>query len=117
VIGIAVVDRASDQVSFVGVGNVSACVVGSATQYLPSRDGIVGGGAPSPRPTRAQAPWAPNAALVLASDGVRAHWDLAARPGLFGHDPVVAAATLQRDYDRGTDDTAALVVHDLRARP
>jgi anti-sigma regulatory factor (Ser/Thr protein kinase) len=114
VIGIAVVDPATNEVSYVGVGNVSACVVSDATRHLASRDGVVGGGAPRPKSTCMRTPWTPNAVLVLASDGVRAHWDFPAFPGLLGHDPVVVAATLLRDHERGTDDAAVLVVQDRR---
>lgn len=117
VLGAAIIDSDRGEVSFAGIGNITACVVANGkNQYLPSRDGVLGGQVPVPHAKAVQAPWGSNATLVLASDGIHAHWDLEAYPGLLGHDPAVVAAVVQRDYERGSDDAAVVVVQDLRGR-
>jgi len=118
VLGAAIIDRDQDETTFLGIGNVTACVAShGTTAYLPSRDGTLGGHLSAPRGRAVRTRWEPKATLILASDGIRGHWDLASYPGLLDHDPAVVAATLHRDHERGTDDVAVVVVHDLRGNP
>jgi hypothetical protein len=46
----------------------------------------------------------------MNSDGLVTNWRLNQYPGLMKKDPVVIAAVLYRDFSRGRDDVAILVV-------
>ncbi len=46
----------------------------------------------------------------MHSDGVREGWDLAREPALRRRDPLLIAATLIRDYERGRDDASVVVM-------
>jgi hypothetical protein len=51
-----------------------------------------------------------NALLLLHSDGLATHWNLADYPGLVGRHPGIIAGVLYRDHERGRDDVTVLVV-------
>ncbi len=118
VLAACLVDPATDELSFGGVGNISGLVVlDGHHEHLISRGGTVGTGAPAPQARMARYRWGPGAALILATDGLRSRWDPLAYPGLLRRDPAVIAATLHRDHQRGTDDASVLVVTDAREDP
>ena len=98
----------SDEVSFIGVGNVAG-VVASAhdTRKTVSFNGTLGHTLKSVRPFAYQT--AGETLVVLASDGLGTHWSLDAYPGLIGCHPTLVAATLYRDFDRGRDDVTIVV--------
>jgi anti-sigma regulatory factor (Ser/Thr protein kinase) len=117
VAGVCSIDPAEDQLAFAGVGNIAGRVLrDGASQGLLSREGTLGTQAPAPHVHLTRCPWGPGATLVLASDGLRGHWDPRAYPGLLEHDPGTVAAALHRDHGRTTDDVTVLVVRDLRSR-
>jgi anti-sigma regulatory factor (Ser/Thr protein kinase) len=102
--------------SFAGVGNI-VCRVESTTasRHLISYNGIVGH---TMRKTQELAfPWPQGALLVLHSDGLGTHWDLAAYPGLAARHPALIAAVLYRDYDRGRDDVSVVVLRNRGMGP
>ena len=45
----------------------------------------------------------------MHSDGLRSGWDLSAYPGVARRDPLVTAALLIRDFERGRDDVSVVV--------
>jgi anti-sigma regulatory factor (Ser/Thr protein kinase) len=95
--------------SFAGVGNI-VCRVEHTTgsRHVISYSGIVGH---TMRKTQELAfPWPQDALLILHSDGLGTHWDLAAYPGLASRHPALIAAVLYRDYDRGRDDVSVVVL-------
>ncbi|SAK70270.1 Serine/threonine-protein kinase RsbT [Caballeronia fortuita] len=104
----ALASAAGSSVSFAGIGNIAASVWTESThKHLVSHSGIVGH---SPR--RAQifdVPYAPNALVVLHSDGLTSRWDLARYPGLALRHPALVAAVLYRDFARGRDDVTVFV--------
>ena len=51
-----------------------------------------------------------DATVVLHSDGIGRHWDLADYPGLLERHPALAAGVLYRDHQRGRDDATVVVV-------
>ncbi|MGF7238827.1 MAG: SpoIIE family protein phosphatase [Frankia sp.] len=113
VLGVCVIAPERDELIYAGVGNIAGRVlIGREGYGLINRDGTLGTQLPAPRPHVAGYRWTPGATLVLASDGIRSHWDLSSYPGLLGHDPVVIAAVLHRDNERTTDDATVLVVQD-----
>ncbi|BAN25843.1 ATP-binding SpoIIE family protein phosphatase [Caballeronia insecticola] len=95
-------------VSFAGIGNISASVwTETSHRHLVSHSGIVGHAA-----RRAQVfdvPCPPGALVVLHSDGLTSRWDLARYPGLALRHPALVAAVLYRDFTRGRDDVTVFV--------
>jgi anti-sigma regulatory factor (Ser/Thr protein kinase) len=102
--------------SFAGVGNIVCRVEHSgAARHVISYNGIVGH---TMRKTQELAfPWPEGALLILHSDGLGTHWDLAAYPGLAARHPALIAAVLYRDYDRGRDDVSVVVLRNRGIGP
>ena len=46
----------------------------------------------------------------MCSDGIGTRWNLDAYPGLLEHHPMLLAAVLYRDFQRGRDDATVVVV-------
>lgn len=106
--GLARLDSTNARVTFAGVGNISAVVIGAAgTQSLVSHNGTLGHEAP--RIQEFACPWPAGALLVLHSDGLRHHWRLDAYPGLSARHPSLIAAVLYRDFMRRQDDVTVVV--------
>jgi hypothetical protein len=59
-------------------------------------------------------PVAAGATILLCSDGLSTHWDLAPYPGLRMRSPSVIAGVLYRDFSRRRDDVSVVVA---QARP
>jgi len=97
--------------TFAGVGNIVARVEtggGNRGRNLISYNGTVGHAL---RKVQEMAfPWPAGALLIMHSDGLGTHWDLAAYPGLITRHPALIAAVLYRDYDRGRDDVSVVVI-------
>jgi hypothetical protein len=51
----------------------------------------------------------PDSLVVMHSDGITGRWNMAAYAGLARRAPIVAAAVLYRDFERGRDDATVLV--------
>lgn len=102
--------------SFAGVGNIVARVEASTSnRHLVSHNGTVGH---TMRKVQEFAfPWPRGALLILHSDGLGTHWDLASYPGLSTRHPALIAAVLYRDYDRGRDDVSVVVIRNRGGSP
>jgi anti-sigma regulatory factor (Ser/Thr protein kinase) len=108
VAAIAELDPDRRLVRFAGIGNIAASVVdGSSRRAMVSMPGILGQVHRDPR--EFDYPLAPDAVVVLHSDGLTDRWDLGTYPGLSAHSAVLIAATLLRDAGRRRDDAAVLV--------
>lgn len=95
-------------VTHAGVGNVAGTIVcADGDRQMVSHGGIVGHDAR--RITEFTYPWRDDALLVLATDGLQTHWDLARYPGLIARAPALVAGVLYRDWNRGRDDTTVVV--------
>jgi hypothetical protein len=93
------------------VGNVSGGILGHGGQRtLIARRGAVGTHAVPPPTKIVSYPWTPGATLVLWTDGLASHIDLAAYAELFSRDPAIAAAALHRDHSTDRDDSTVVVV-------
>jgi anti-sigma regulatory factor (Ser/Thr protein kinase) len=102
------VDVPHHTVRFAGVGNISGAVVlPSTVRRMVSHNGIVGH--ELRRVGEFSYPWGDDAVLVLHSDGLATHWDLAKYPGLAARHPSLVAGVLYRDFTRGRDDVAVVV--------
>jgi hypothetical protein len=54
-------------------------------------------------------PLSARSTFVLHSDGLGTHWDPAAYPDLWSHDPSLVAGVLYRDFTRRRDDVTIVV--------
>jgi anti-sigma regulatory factor (Ser/Thr protein kinase) len=101
-------DDEVDEITYAGVGNISACVIDARSRRaMVSSNGIVGHNVH--RSQEYRYPWARGALLVAHTDGIDTHWDLAAFPGLVDCHPSVIAAMLYREHSRGRDDAGVVV--------
>ncbi|MCF8105311.1 MAG: SpoIIE family protein phosphatase [Desulfohalobiaceae bacterium] len=109
---VAEMDRQKREVRFVGLGNISACLLsGSQNRHLVSRYGIVGRRQELSRVY--VTPWPEREGgspplLVMHSDGLKTGWSLDPYPGLVTRHPALIAGVLYRDYQR--DDDLTVVV-------
>jgi len=108
---VAVLDEAAQVVRFTGIGNIAAVVVtGDERRHLVSHNGIVGH--EYRKASEFSQAWRAQSVLVLHSDGVGTHWDLARYPGLLSRDPSLIAGVLYRDFTRGRDDATVVAMKD-----
>lgn len=108
-IAVAEIDPGSEQVNFVGIGNVAAALVDQgAVRRMMSNNGTAGHVAPRIRAFHYPFRGAPT--VILHSDGLSARWDLDEYPGLVSSHPSLIAGTLYRDFRRGRDDASIVVV-------
>jgi anti-sigma regulatory factor (Ser/Thr protein kinase) len=108
VMGAAVLDRSRESYVYAGVGNVELRLLGSTDPGRPvPSNGTLGARLSNVRvwPHRL----AEGAALVLASDGISASWDINSYPGLAAKSPQMLAGVLLRDFARNSDDATVLV--------
>jgi anti-sigma regulatory factor (Ser/Thr protein kinase) len=104
-------ERASNEIAFVGVGNIAAClwdVEAGQRRTMVSQNGIVGHNLP--RVQEYRYPWSPGALLIAHSDGLESQWDLGKYPGLAACPVSIIAAVLHREHSRQRDDVVVLVV-------
>jgi hypothetical protein len=110
-VAVAHLDSELGVVRYAGLGNISAIVITEqGATNLVSHHGIAGHEARKIGEFRYN--WPKGGALVMYSDGLATHWDLAAYAGLARRDPTLIAAVLYRDHRRGRDDTTVVVVRD-----
>lgn len=107
---VAVADVGAETVCYAGVGNIGGTIVDGAggCRNLVSHNGTVGH-----RMSRVQEfsyRFPRGALLVLHSDGLATHWDLAPYPDLARRDPSLVAGVLYRDFRRRRDDATVVVV-------
>lgn len=97
------------EISYYGVGNISGRLVGyDSAKSLISFNGIVGH-IMSPRAKNQLIEWGYGMLLIVHSDGIHSHWELRNYPHIQAHDPLILAACLYRDANRGTDDVTIVV--------
>lgn len=108
---VAVLDTQANTVRFSGVGNIAAMVInGDERRHLVSHNGILGHRCRTV--TEFSQPWHKHAVLLMHSDGIGSHWDLARYPGLLSRDPSLIAGILYRDFTRDRDDATVVVLKD-----
>jgi anti-sigma regulatory factor (Ser/Thr protein kinase) len=113
-VAIADIDVGRQLVRFAGVGNIAGVVVSTTgTKYMVSLNGTAG--VEMRKVTEFSYPWPDKALLVLYSDGLVSHWNMDEYPGLYQRHPMIIAAVLCRDYDRGRDDVTVVVVKQVKS--
>lgn len=108
-VAVAVIDPGFRQLTFAGIGNVSAFVHDGERRHAAlSQPGIVGHNAQPAQPV--DLALNPDAVVVMHSDGLRDRWSLRDLPGLDRRSATVIAATLLREVGNRPDDASILVV-------
>lgn len=103
------VDTERGVAKYCGLGNITTVAIpptGSRHSMI-SQNGTAGHVAA--RIHEFHYPIAPQSILVMFSDGLISHWDLATYPGLRTRDPSVIAGILYRDFSRRRDDLTVIV--------
>lgn len=94
---------------YCGVGNIEARILHpGGEQHLVSHFGTLGHQVRKFHAFDYDFP--PEATVVLHSDGIGRHWNLADYPGLSERHPALAAGVLYRDHQRGRDDATVVVI-------
>lgn len=114
-VALARIDLAHDRLSYCGVGNIEARVVGHAPTRPISYNGIVGAILPHFRVF--EFPFQPHDLLFLHSDGISARFDLDDPPGLSAQPAQLIAETIARNWARAHDDATIIVVRHTGDRP
>ena len=108
VMGVALMDEASETFYYTGVGNVEARVFGAPEPIsMISVNGTLGARLSKPRVWTHK--WPEGATILLSTDGISAAWDLDSYPGLLANSPQLMAGVLVRDYGRDSDDATVLI--------
>jgi serine/threonine protein phosphatase PrpC len=108
-VGVAEILHDRGVIKFAGIGNIMAAVVQDGiARNMVSQNGILGHQMRHVK--EFEYPWSESATLIMCSDGISTRWDLNPYPGLMMRDASLLAATLYRDYERGTDDATVLVL-------
>jgi anti-sigma regulatory factor (Ser/Thr protein kinase) len=95
---------------YAGVGNITAVILNAnaTRQSLISQNGTAGH--TIPRIQEYNYPVQAQSILIMYSDGLGTHWDLASYPGLLRRHPSIIAAVLYRDFTRKRDDVTVVVL-------
>jgi anti-sigma regulatory factor (Ser/Thr protein kinase) len=106
-VAVARVHRRSATVSFAGLGNIAAAIVGTdgTVRRLVSHNGIAGHNA---RKIQAFDYPCREGLLVMHSDGVSTHWSLDRYPGLLRANPLLVAGILYHHHGRRRDDATVV---------
>jgi anti-sigma regulatory factor (Ser/Thr protein kinase) len=108
-VSIARIDAAQQVVRFAGIGNVSGLLQSTdGTKRMVSHSGTAGHIARRIR--EFVYPYVGSPTVVLHSDGMSGRWGLEDYPGLGVSHPSIIAGVLYRDFCRGTDDCAVVVM-------
>lgn len=106
---VASVEVASGAVQFAGIGNIAAGLhEATTTRGMASHPGIVGAQFRKAQPFHFHT--SAGTLLLMHTDGLQARWSLRDYPGLFHRHPALVVAVLQRDFDRGRDDTGIIAL-------
>ena len=110
---VALLQPESELCVFCGIGNISASIRSpGSTRSMVSHNGTLGHQVRKIQ--EFQYPFPKGSLLVMHSDGIDTHWDLAAYPGIETRHPAFVSAALYRDHSRGRDDLAVLALRNAR---
>ncbi|MGW3635973.1 ATP-binding protein [Streptomyces sp. NPDC005122] len=111
-VAVARIEPDLNQVSFCGIGNISAAVVTATSKSsLPSRPGTAGHQIRTLRTTTHPLPQ--GSALIMHSDGLTERWHPETIPELLNHSPAVIAARLLHTAGKQHDDASVITAHGL----
>ncbi len=100
--------RKGQDVKYTGAGNIRAATLSVLkSKVMLSQNGTAGVQIKGCRVFSQE--WE-EGVLILHSDGLLSRWDLSLYPGLLLRHPALVAATLHRDFSRGTDDATVVAI-------
>ena len=106
---LALLQPESELCCFCGIGNIAASIRSAGvSRSMVSHNGTLGHQVRKIQ--EFQYPFPKGALLVMHSDGLATHWDLAAYPGIENRHPGLVSAALYRDHTRGRDDVTVLAL-------
>jgi len=106
---VALLEPESERCSFCGIGNIAASIRSAGTsRSMVSHNGILGHQVRKIQ--EFQYPFPKGSLLIMHSDGIATHWDLANYPGIETRHPAVVSAALFRDHSRRRDDLTVLAL-------
>ncbi|MGH7908183.1 MAG: ATP-binding protein [Candidatus Binataceae bacterium] len=106
---VAEIDYIHAKVRFAGIGNIGAVIMSNqGNKRMVSHYGTLGHHLA--KISEFAYDWPRDGCMVLHSDGLAARWNLDGYPGLARHAPAITAAVLYRDFSRGNDDAAVVVI-------
>jgi len=105
--GVAVIDEAVKTLTYAGIGNTRALVMGRKVTRLISSYGIVGGGYRVLTPQKA--PFVKGNLVVLYTDGIEEIIDMTRYSDFLMANPLQLAQAIIQDWRRKTDDAAVLI--------
>ena len=105
--GIAVIDEDMATLTYAGIGNTRASIIGADNVILVSNHGIVGGGYKTLLPRVVS--FMPGALVVLSTDGLPEIIDMSGYGTELRLNVRLLAEKIIRDWRRETDDAAVLV--------
>jgi anti-sigma regulatory factor (Ser/Thr protein kinase) len=106
---VALLEPESERCAFCGIGNIAASIRSAgASRSMVSHNGILGHQVRKMQ--EFQYPFPKGALLIMHSDGIATHWDLAAYPGIESRHPGLVSAALFRDHSRRRDDLTVLAL-------
>jgi anti-sigma regulatory factor (Ser/Thr protein kinase) len=112
---IAMLQPESELCTYCGIGNISGSIRANGTsRSMVSQNGTLGHQVR--RIQEFQYPFPKGSLLVMHSDGVATHWDLAGYPGIEARHPAIVAAALFRDHSRNRDDLTVLTLRNRAGR-
>ena len=112
---LAMLQPESELCSFCGIGNISASIrTAGVSRAMVSHNGTLGHQVRKIQ--EFQYPFPKGSLLLMHSDGLATHWDLASYPGIEARHPALVAAALYRDHSRGRDDVTVLTVRNGASR-
>lgn len=94
--------------TYVGIGNITVRKFGSSSQKIVARDGIVG--YMMPRPKEDTMKLHDGDVLVLHTDGVKEHFELADYPELLADDAETIARRIVYQFGKEEDDAACIAL-------
>jgi anti-sigma regulatory factor (Ser/Thr protein kinase) len=106
---IAILDRKRNEWRICGIGNISTRLYqGIMYKNYMSYNGTIGLNIPTSL-NYSTLPAERNQYLVMCSDGIRSRWDLSKYHSILKYDNMVMAASVYKDFNRGTDDSSILI--------
>lgn len=109
VAAIAKIMPKAGKINFCGVGNISAVIsFHQGRRHMTSNNGVLGHSARNFQ--EFSYTWPKEGVLILHSDGLVTSWNLEGYRGIMAKHPSVIAGLLYRDYLRGRDDVAVVVI-------
>lgn len=106
---VALLQPESELCGFCGVGNIAGSIRSAGvTRSMVSHNGTLGHQVRKIQ--EFQYPFPKGSMLIMHSDGLATHWDLAAYPGIENRHPALVSAALYRDHTRGRDDVTVLAL-------